>query len=62
MPSFDGGDKTWGGMTLSGDCNLNDVGTIWEMLINKSFDAVFLHGPDCRMYSYDEFDLISSNF
>lgn len=46
---------TFGGLIVSADCATRTFLRTWTVL-RKKFPAVWLHGPDCRMYSPDSFE------
>jgi hypothetical protein len=44
------GEFFWGGSNLRGRCTRADLLGCWSAL-NKRFEGVWLHGPDCRLYT-----------
>lgn len=55
MTLFEGGETSWwGGCILGTSCNISDLVDLWSS-VRASHPAVWLHAPDCRIYSPDSF-------
>jgi hypothetical protein len=46
--------RVWGGSQLEGRCAEADLLRIWSAL-SERFEGVWLHGPDCRLYTPEGF-------
>jgi hypothetical protein len=50
MTLFDDEEASWGGSPLRTSCTADDVLALW-LAVRSSHGAVWLHGPDCRVYT-----------
>jgi hypothetical protein len=50
MTVFDEGDGVWGGSPLRASCEAADLLGLW-LAVRSSHSAVWLHSPDCRVYT-----------
>src|SRR5262245_43118699 len=48
------GRRVWGGSHFEGRCAEADLLRIWSAL-SERFEGVWLHGPDCRLYTPEGF-------
>ena len=50
MTLFDEGGGVWGGSPLRASCVVDDLLGLW-LAVRDSHGAVWLHSPDCRVYT-----------